>query len=116
MSSDKKRVREGFRTAVFTRAKHRCEGPGCSVTATPEQAVEVLDAHHITDRHDMPNGGYVAENGIALCKRPGGCHEKAEDVLQGRAHHPGFTPEELYRRIGSSRRKAEAASRKLGGG
>lgn len=50
--------------------KWRCEGPGCSVRSYPERAERDLDAHHITDRNEMPNGGYVPENGISLCKTP----------------------------------------------
>jgi hypothetical protein len=116
MSSAKKQVREAFRRAVFERARYRCQGPGCKVAATPANADALLDAHHITDRHEMPNGGYVAENGISLCKAEGGCHEKAEAMLQGHGSFPGFEPERLYVIVGSSREKAERASRRLGEG
>lgn len=86
-----------FRRAVFERDGHCCVICGRSGIA--------LDAHHITDRHDMPNGGYVAENGVTLCDEPaGGCHLKAEG---GEA---GFLPDELYARIGSSFEQAWAAS------
>ncbi|MCA9662995.1 MAG: HNH endonuclease, partial [Myxococcales bacterium] len=68
-------------------------------------------AHHITDRNAMPNGGYVAENGIALCPA---CHEKAERFHATGHALAGFHPDDLYRIVGSSREKAERASRRLG--
>ena len=83
--------------------------------STRERAEEDLDAHHITQREQLDAGGYVAENGIALCRRDGGCHERAEAVLHG-AHDPDFASENLYRIIGSSRAAAERASRKLAAG
>ncbi len=111
--SDKKKVRANFRAAVFTRAKYRCQGPGCRVLASAGSAEALLDAHHITPRELMPNGGYVAENGISLCKS--GCHEKAEVNLRG-GDWPGFDKDTLYKIIGSNRAKAEEASRKLDAG
>lgn len=58
----------------------------------------------------MPNGGYVKENGISLCPL---CHMKAENFhLMGEAK-PGYSPDELYALIGSSKEKAIAASEKL---
>lgn len=69
-----------------------------------ENPVE-LDAHHITPREEMPNGGYVPENGISVCPR---CHIKAEDQLLN------FRPEDLYKEIGSSKHKAIETSRRLG--
>lgn len=56
MSQKKKQVRDAFRKAVFDRDKHCCRV--CNWDADPDN----LDAHHITDRNDMPGGGYVAEN------------------------------------------------------
>lgn len=46
----KQLVRAKFRDEVFRRDKHKCVF--CDVT-------ENLDAHHITDRNEMLNGGYV---------------------------------------------------------
>jgi 5-methylcytosine-specific restriction endonuclease McrA len=93
--SDKKTVRKQFRDAVFRRDNY------CCVLCGWGDDVEKLDAHHITDRNDIPNGGYVLENGITLCRD---CHRSAEDGA--------FSPEELYRVIGSSKAKAfEAATR-----
>lgn len=60
-----------------------------------------LDAHHITDRNEMPNGGYVKENGISLCPE---CHKKAElyHTSNKTVWHPGFHPNDLYAKIHSS--------------
>ncbi len=78
-------------------------------------AIEELDAHHITNRNDMPNGGYAAENGVSLCKYGPSptCHEKAEQWLTAGTGEPGFSPAELYAKIGSSYESAVAKSRQL---
>lgn len=102
MSAEKKRVRAAFRDAVFARDRHRCRTCG--------EADKPLDAHHITDRNLMPGGGYVPENGIALCPT---CHEKAEVFHQTGSALPGFSPEELYKLIGSSETLARKASQRL---
>lgn len=107
-STEKKKIREAFRAAVFKRDRNRCKVCGASSSEVP------LDAHHITPRKEMPNGGYVKENGITLCDRSGGCHEKAEDYFAaGGTQHPGFTPNELYSRISSSLVEAHEASMRL---
>jgi hypothetical protein len=67
-----------------------------------DQRNAILNAHHITDRHEMPNGGYVLENGITLCDIQNGCHWKAEAFHRGEQVENGFSPAELYERIGSS--------------
>jgi hypothetical protein len=71
-----------------------------------------LDVHHITDRNEMPNGGYVKENGISLCAK---CHERAEQfhISNGTTWYPNMHPSELYELIGSSKEKAIAASERL---
>lgn len=76
---------------------------------SPESPDE-LDAHHITDRNEMPNGGYVMENGIALCNE---CHEKAEQFHSTGESFPGYSPEELYRSIESNYYLAVQASERL---
>ena len=106
MSADKKRVRAAFRDAVFSRDEHKCRGCGWKIFADGL----VLDAHHITDRNLMPNGGYAKENGISLCP---GCHEKAEVFHSTGTAHPGFAPEDLYKMIGSSYDQAVKASERL---
>lgn len=69
-----------------------------------------LDAHHITDRNLMPNGGYVKENGISVCPS---CHEKAEVFHSTGTSVTGFSPDDLYKMIGSSYEKAVEASKRL---
>jgi hypothetical protein len=61
-----------------------------------------MDAHHITDRNEMPNGGYVLENGITLCQEK--CHQKAErfHATCGKEWETGMHPNDLYELIGSS--------------
>ncbi len=96
MSEKKKQIRKQFRETVFERDDHRCVTCGYN-------KVEDLSAHHITDRNEMPDGGYVPENGITLCDTL--CHTFAERAW------PGFTPDDLYKLIGSSKEEAEKASR-----
>jgi 5-methylcytosine-specific restriction endonuclease McrA len=95
----KKLVREHFRTKVFTRDKHRCRVCG--------KKSDKLDAHHVTDRNEMPNGGYVKENGISLCQI---CYLKAEQHHLGHEVESGFMPADLYKLIGSSYELAYAKS------
>jgi len=102
--SKKKKIRETFRNEVFKR-----DGNKCRVCGNPKAK---LDAHHITDRHDMPNGGYVKENGISLCDVEGGCHMKAEQFHIGKGVK-GFYPEDLYKLIGSNHELAVSESLKL---
>jgi hypothetical protein len=100
LSLAKKEIRAAFRNAVFGRDKNRCRVCGN------------LDPHHVTNRKEFPNGGYVEENGISLCPP---CHEKAE--VWHRNHHadfvPGYHPDELYELIGSNREKAMEADKLL---
>lgn len=105
MSTNKRLIRAKFRASVFSRDKYLCQMCDC----IPQNTTE-LDAHHITDRNEMPNGGYVMENGIALCNR---CHERAEQFHKTGEPYPGYTPYELYVKIGSSYDQALDASRKL---
>ena len=70
-----------------------------------------LDPHHVVDRNDIPNGGYVVENGITLCAT---CHEKAETFHRTGTAAPGYAPEDLYVKIGSSKEKAFRAAELLG--
>lgn len=110
VSTGKRQIRERFRDAVFKRARYRCQGPGCGFQSTPERATQELDAHHITDRNELPNGGYVAENGISLCDP---CHRRAEAFHATGQAHPGYAPADLYAIIGSSLARAHAASLRL---
>ena len=103
MSNAKKAIRIDFKNACFQR-----DGNACRVCGAPP-----ADAHHVTDRTLMPNGGYVAENGISLCSA---CHEKAEEWHRSghQRFEPGFHPDDLYKLIGSSYEQAVEASGKLG--
>ena len=85
-------IRERFRPRVFTRDNNKCVF--CDIT-------DNLDAHHITDRHDMPNGGYVVENGISLCDKH---HIDAEQfhISNGKTWVDNMHPNDLYKKIGSS--------------
>lgn len=107
----KKLVRWKFRDAVFSRDQYTCQGCVECLNKGPVDESE-LDAHHITDRNEMPNGGYVKENGITLCAE---CHMKAEQfhVTGGKNWEEGFHPDQLYAKINSCRAKAIEASRKL---
>ena len=83
-------IREKFRNSVFDRDNKKCRV--CKKSGE-------LDAHHITDRNEMVNGGYVKENGISLCTE---CHLKAEKFHIDKTWSNGFHPNDLYRLIGSS--------------
>ena len=98
MSTSKKLIRERFRSAVFARDDYRCRVCGY---------VGPCDAHHITDRTLMPNGGYVLENGISLCET---CHKRAEQFHALGVSYQGYSPDDLYRLIGSSYTEAHTAA------
>lgn len=128
----KKEVRKNFRESVFKRDGYKCAW--CGNGPFEYEPETELDAHHITDRSDMPNGGYVPENGISLCKNPRGlvmvdgddglsdveihsesCHMKAEKfhISDGKEWNPGMHPNDLYKLINSSYEEAVAASKRL---
>ena len=71
----KQQIREKFRKDVFERDGYKCVICGKSDVK--------LYAHHVTNRRQMPNGGYVKENGITLCDTWNGCHFKAEQFNSG---------------------------------
>lgn len=108
MSSEKKIIRKNFRDACFKRDKYSCVK--CSFRSSPEKADQELDAHHITDRNELPNGGYVKENGISLCHP---CHQKAEEYHSTGVAYPNYSIEDLYSDIKSSLELATIASKKL---
>lgn len=93
----KQQIRDKFRNDVFKRDGYKCVMCGRSDVK--------LDAHHITNRKQMPNGGYVKENGITLCDTDNGCHLKAEKSQ--------FSASELYQKIKSSYDLAYKSSEKL---
>jgi len=105
---NKKQVREKFRNDVFKRDKNECAICGDKWSK--------LDAHHITNRNEFENGGYVLENGVTLCDKVDGCHFQAEKFLQTRDYIGAsyeITPDGLYELIGSSFEKAVEADKKL---
>jgi len=85
-------IRMKFSEAVFKRDGFKC------VFCNEK---EDLDAHHITDRNKMPNGGYVKENGITLCPNH---HMEAEEfhITEGDKWINGMHPDDLYKKIDSS--------------
>jgi hypothetical protein len=111
MSQKKKEIRNNFNLACLKRDRYRCVC--CGLQATPENWRDSLDVHHIQDRNLLPNGGYVKENGVTLCKVGENCHLKAEQFHITGTALPGFSPEDLYVKIGSSYEKAAEASRRL---
>ena len=104
MSQRKKKIRNRFREDVLKRDGYQCVF--CN-------EVDHLDAHHITDRNEMPNGGYVKENGITLCSEH---HMMAEQfhISGGTKWASGMHPEDLYHLIGSSKEWATQKSERLG--
>lgn len=102
----KKQIRSQFRTTVFKRDNHKCVFCDCT---------EGLDAHHITDRSEMPNGGYVKENGITVCPIH---HLECEQFHISNGEHwvPGKHPDDLYRLIDSSYELAVQQSERLSRG
>jgi len=129
----KQEIRRRFREAVFKRDGYKCVV--CGFESSPERAEHELDAHHITPREKLPGGGYVSENGVSLCdaakqNKPlaHGCHFRAEQILLrisegwtpgiGLPKHPEdfeyeYTPEALYKAIGSTPDQARKASEYL---
>ena len=105
MASQKKLIRAKFRASVFDR-----DGFKCRMCGHKPEGVSELDAHHITDRNLIINGGYVPENGIALCCE---CHIKAEQFHKDGEAYPGYTPEDLYKEISSNYIIAVEASKRL---
>lgn len=111
MKKRKKEIRESFRNSVFERDGYKCVG--CGSVFGQKNAKKLLDAHHIMNRKEMPNGGYVKENGISLCKN--GCHELAELYHSsfGCEWAVGFHPDDLFVKIGSSAEVAIEKSKEL---
>ncbi len=96
--SNKKQIRRLFRDACFLRDKFTCKL--CGLKSSPFCSEGDLDAHHIIPREKMPNGGYVKENGITLCKD--NCHLMVEKYLNGEENDVKYSPLKLYETINSS--------------
>ncbi len=54
-----KKWRREFNSSCLKRDENKCVF--CDTT-------EDLNVHHITDRHEMPNGGYATSNGVTVCE------------------------------------------------
>ncbi len=89
-----KRWRKQFNERCLDRDDHKCVF--CDKT-------ENLDVHHITNRKEMPNGGYVSSNGITVCDYH---HLLCEDWNIAGICEDGFHPDNLYELIKSSYEKA----------
>jgi len=89
---NKKLVRLKFNEDCLKRDKNKCVF--CNLTSN-------LDVHHITDRNEMPNGGYVKENGITLCEVH---HLEAEQfhTTNGEKWVANMHPNDLYKKINSN--------------
>lgn len=105
--SKKKEIRKNFKNAVFKRDHYTCK------VCNTQRNEEDLDAHHITDRNEMPNGGYVASNGITVCKEE--CHMMVEEfhISGGKNWCDDLHPTDLYNLIGSSHEQAIEDSNQL---
>lgn len=103
----KKEIRQKFKYDVFNRDNLTCQV--CKTKRTQDE----LDAHHITDRNEIINGGYVKENGITVCKDE--CHMKVEQfhISGGESWVDGLHPDDLYEIINSSKQLAILKSEKL---
>jgi len=101
MSENKKNIRNKFRMEVFKRDKSRCR------VCHWNQDITKLDAHHIISRDLLPDGGYVKENGIALCPN---CHLLAERFHATGVAEPGYSIDDLYALINSSEEKARESA------
>lgn len=101
-------TRKKFRDDCYKRDGFRCAM--CNAKSSKDKAEEELDAHHITNRKEMPHGGYAKENGISLCPE---CHIKAEVYHSTGTAVEGYAPDDLYKAINSNLEKAIAASEKL---
>lgn len=96
-----KELRKIFRESVFKRDDYKCKLCG---------STNNLDAHHITDRHLIINDGYVLSNGITVCES---CHLKVEEYHSSGGKNYSIHPDELYKKIGTSKEVAIKDSEKL---
>jgi len=98
-----KQLRKQFNQKCLDRDDHRCRFCG-----SPDAVV----VHHITDRHEMPNGGYVEQNGLTLCP----VHHKDAELFHetdGGTWVEGMNPDDLYKMIETTKEKAIMECEKL---
>lgn len=106
--NNKKQIRISFRTKVLIRDNFTCKccgKKGYDRQDNPVKDKVPLDVHHIIDRKEITNGGYIPENGITLCDD---CHLKAEKyhITQGKEAVKDFHPNDLFAIINSSKELA----------
>lgn len=96
--ANKKQTRETFRSAVFQRDNYTCQ------ICNTKRIENELDAHHITNRDEFEDGGYILENGITVCKDA--CHLMCElfHISNGEKWNKNMHPNDLYKKINSSLR------------
>lgn len=98
---DHKRWRSQFNHDCLERDGHKCVFCDEDVN---------LNVHHITDRHEIPNGGYVLSNGITVCEH----HHLLCEEFHATGHAAiGYHPDDLYAKINSSKSKAYIDSQNL---
>lgn len=102
---EKHKIRKLFRDTCFKRDKYCCVM--CGFKSNKLKAEKELDCHHIIDRSEIANGGYVKENGISLCSN---CHLKAEQFHITGEPYIGYSQDDLFKKIGSSRKEAESSA------
>jgi hypothetical protein len=95
--------RKEFNEVCLKRDGHKC-------VFCDEKRTKNLNVHHITDRHDIPNGGYVESNGITVCEEH---HLLCEEYHKTNECLPEYHPFELYKKINSSPEMAYRDSVKL---
>jgi len=105
MSELKKQIRKNFKQICLVRDKFKC-----AVCGFKPSNLDKLDCHHIVNPKEMPNGGYVKENGIILCDD---CHVKAEEFHSTGIPYPGYSVEDLFKIIKSSQQLAFIKSEQL---
>jgi hypothetical protein len=94
--------RKDFNEACLLRDKYQC------VFCDKKENLQV---HHIKDRHEMPNSGYVLANGITVCEEH---HLLCEEYhMYDGVCIPMYHPDALYKIIGSSYLEAFMESEKL---
>lgn len=96
-----KKWRKNFNESCLARDNNKCVF--CDIK-------EDLDVHHITDRHEIANGGYVLSNGITLCQEH---HLLCEEFHMRGTCQEKFHPDNLYKIINSSYEKAVNDSKNL---
>ena len=96
-----KKWRKQFNEDCLARDKNKC------VFCDEKDEIQV---HHISDRHDMPNGGYTKSNGITVCDFH---HLECESHHMGIEIPEGFHPDDLYKKINSSKKQAIEDSNNL---